>query len=564
MYSFCIYGTNLKYHKGLLRNIQELLSLKNNNNSIVIYKSQDIVLLPEILELQDIEKERIIVREIEENGNNRFMIYRLFAFDEFQDSFDYIFIRDADSSVVSGRDLWCIEEFMNHPEFDFHTIRDHHYHYSCKYMVGLLGFQVNKKTRKYFHFKQEFENNFSQKNEDRYMLDVDFVKCYLDKQIKYFKFMIHSSAYTENDIFVYPILKPLNKQGTDFAGNVLNERQEPQFKFHAPYTFTANPVNVEAKEIESEKIESEKIESEKIESKEIETVSRKVYEIQDVYKSNEEIKAMKKIVVGTTYKNRIPNDDEFVIVYGNYCLDDNNVPTDNSPNKVYRNAYFYLQDKKDLAFDRFEYDPVWEPLGIIYIMNVENREDRMVLTLIELAKLHIPFDRIHHYIGKIDKSVHKYIAATRNHAECVADFMMSGKDYALFLEDDITVIDSPEEQIQKFKTFFERKYDFDVCLLATSRHFSIKPYDDLLSLSYQQCTTSSAYLLSSKTADKVYECFDTGISKMIETGNTHDYCVDRYWCKLQANNKFFVFKNKIMYQSCTWSSLQQKPVMQFD
>jgi hypothetical protein len=85
----------------------------------------------------------------------------------------------------------------------------------------------------------------------------------------------------------------------------------------------------------------------------------------------------------------------------------------------------------------------------------------------------------------------------------------------------------------------------------------------------------------------VYECFDTGISKMLETGNTHDHCVDRFWTKLQyqekkehqdnkdnkdnqekygkeRGNRFFVFKDKVMYQSCTWSSLQQKPVMQFD
>jgi hypothetical protein len=78
------------------------------------------------------------------------------------------------------------------------------------------------------------------------------------------------------------------------------------------------------------------------------------------------------------------------------------------------------------------------------------------------------------------------------------------------------------------------------------------PLDDLLSVSRQACTTSSAYILQKSTAGALLQTTKTGLEKMIGSGDQHNFCIDRYWVRLP---KIYFFKTKLAYQRPSYSNL---------
>ena len=70
----------------------------------------------------------------------------------------------------------------------------------------------------------------------------------------------------------------------------------------------------------------------------------------------------------------------------------------------------------------------------------------------------------------------------------------------------------------------------------------LEQFDDLLLCSHQECTTSSSYLLNKKTIEKVYNCVLEGYNLLCKKDSSADiYCIDRYWTKMNKDNKMFIF-----------------------
>jgi hypothetical protein len=85
-----------------------------------------------------------------------------------------------------------------------------------------------------------------------------------------------------------------------------------------------------------------------------------------------------------------------------------------------------------------------------------------------------------------------------------------------------------------------------------SKHGERVPLNELLSITKQPCTTSSAYFLTKETINNVLEVADEGLQKMIETNDQHSFCIDRYWCKL---TDLVFFKKKLVFQRPSFSNL---------
>ena len=112
------------------------------------------------------------------------------------------------------------------------------------------------------------------------------------------------------------------------------------------------------------------------------------------------------------------------------------------------------------------------------------------------------------------------------------------------------------------KTF---KLDFDIVFLAYSKYGKIVESEiNLLAHSYQPCTTSSAYIINKKNGHKIEDCLKTGFEMMKEGKDPSIYCCDRYWAKLQSNNKFYVFRDKLGFQKITYSDIVNKINYNFD
>ncbi|MFI0435330.1 MAG: glycosyltransferase family 25 protein [Parachlamydiaceae bacterium] len=280
--------------------------------------------------------------------------------------------------------------------------------------------------------------------------------------------------------------------------------------------------------------------------------------------SNELIEKLRrngKQIIATTDPAREAKHNELIIVYGNYHHAHNNLPY---CDKIWRHPLYF----KELIHSQIEYDPAWESIGVIYILNLEERKDRYQEILSELCRMKAPLHRIHHY--KVKKEVVSgvqffdgLLSCTKNHRNIVADFLNGSYQTCLVLEDDVTFTADVEGNLKRLKTFFDRAYDYEVCLLNSSKNHEMKEYDDLLLLSYQECTTCSAYLLNRKGAEKVLVCFQEGYEKMIESRNAC-YACDLCWTKLQKNHKFFLFKTKFGYQRCNYSSISGQTNCHFD
>jgi hypothetical protein len=275
-----------------------------------------------------------------------------------------------------------------------------------------------------------------------------------------------------------------------------------------------------------------------------------------IHNSSFLIEKLKKRIIATFDPSRVPKEDEFVICYGEYphtvdCLPYSTI--------CYRHPLYFNQVKHD----QIEYNPCWESVEQIYILNLEERKDRYMHILVELCRAQAPLHRIYHYKAKKGPEG-PYVGATQNHLEAVTHFLNSNFKHCLILEDDFLFHSNLKKIQMQLKTFFERNYEYQICFLAYSKYGRIEPKDDLVGQSFQPCTTSSAYLLNSKTAKKIQESFATGITEMRNGHSPTVFCCDRYWAKLQSEPGFYVFADKLGYQRITHSDITGKVNYNFD
>ena len=256
-------------------------------------------------------------------------------------------------------------------------------------------------------------------------------------------------------------------------------------------------------------------------------------------------------IIATYNVDRQPKDEELIMCYGDFALTSQSLICNNP---IQRHYLFQEYIGPDLE----EYDSVWDYIDQIYVINLKERVDRWVHMLREFGRMNIPFSKVTKIEAiKVDhyrSDLNGHIGCAQSHLKALEDAQEHQYQNIIVFEDDFCFTSNIEKNKQQIQTFFERKYDFDVCLLAASKYHCIKPYDDLLSLSYQVCTTCSGYLLSKNGQEKVLLIWKNALQNLIETGNHGLYACDRSWSILQSQNKFFLFTNKIGFQSITYSN----------
>src|SRR5207245_2177138 len=125
----------------------------------------------------------------------------------------------------------------------------------------------------------------------------------------------------------------------------------------------------------------------------------------------------------------------------------------------------------------------------------------------------------------------------------------------IVVEDDFGFTDDIELHKKTLAEFFHRQYQFDICLLSSSKHGRIAPKDDLVSLPRQQCTNAHGYILSREGINKVVGCWSDALRSLIQTGDTLRFAVDRCWSALQGE-RFLVFKTGMGFQVPSYSDIE--------
>ena len=127
--SFSLYGKDLKFLRGAVRNAEIVSSLSQNWIS-VFYVGRDV---PKWV-LTDLKSRGALIREQKVDWHSNGMFWRFYAINEFD--FDYVLIRDVDSRL-GNRELALIDTWMKSRKI-VHVIRDHPFH-AALIMGGLWG-----------------------------------------------------------------------------------------------------------------------------------------------------------------------------------------------------------------------------------------------------------------------------------------------------------------------------------------------------------------------------------------------------------------------------------------
>lgn len=264
----------------------------------------------------------------------------------------------------------------------------------------------------------------------------------------------------------------------------------------------------------------------------------------------EEVKIGKK-VIGTYDHNRLPNENEIVIIIGDYPVSKESLVISNPMKRNYRWALKF-------EYDEFEAHSCWDSVDFINVINSDDRPDRLFDILREFKKMQVPLNKVVRQPAIIDSStgnpyVNGLVGCFKSHISILENMNnLNIKNIAVF-EDDFTFSEPMDENKNFLELFFNRKYDYEVLLLATSAEGKITPKDDLVSLSYQPCTTTSGFILSKNGLDKVLPLWKNANDMLIATWNFNVYACDRYWSLIQSDNSMYVFNRKTGYQRPSFS-----------
>jgi GR25 family glycosyltransferase involved in LPS biosynthesis len=538
VFSFCIYGSERNYYNGLLENVQ-IIREYFPDFEIYVYKG----ICDASWTFEDVK-----IIETQKDGAIN-MLYRYLPL-EFA---EIGFVRDADSRIYE-RDRWCISQFLQSSK-NYHIVRDHYYHKE-PIMGGIFG------------WKKPINLDFQLDREIGYSQDMTYLKDYLYPLIK-----SDSLVHTNNYAFLgehVELIEIHHKDKYDFIGNVIWNgnpkfeyfvgdlliqltflRAQDQFILCKHLTELLDPLSIPYHQ------RYQVFDIAYTANYYLNDVSKCQYWLsqfefaeinQHIYNNSNFLFAkLGKKIVASFDSLREPLENEIVIVYGNYPDWHHALPCSS---KVFRHVSLFFK----LRHHTVEYDSSWEFVDTIYILNLEDRSDRFSDTLLSLCAVNAPLHRVHHYKAKKD-GLPPYVGATKNHVDVIKHFIESGKDKCLILEDDIVFVDDHKHIKDSLTKLSKRTYDYTLCFLSLSKTGERQPLDDLLSVSKQPCTTSSAYLLQISTAQKVLEITNEGLEKMQSTGDHHNFCIDRYWTKL---SNIFFFRKKLAYQRPSFSNLTKQ------
>lgn len=588
VFSFCIYGEDMKYYLGLEENIC-IINEYFPDYHIHIYCGTN----RNDAFLNELPKEyfNVHLHDTGKEGNVN-TIYRYSPL--ILDGIERVIIRDADSEI-NERDQWCINHFiqLNDETRLCQVIRDHYWHKS-RIMAGLSHFRI--KGHVYEKIKQELSAVFKEIDEGIHHFHYGSDEIVLNERI--FP-IIQDYVLVYSNICVYQgeTFKSIDflNNGTNFCGNVMNyfflvseTNKYGHIKRHKFNYFEYNFL-YQMEWLHSQKqydlmisvfneygfhrIDRNIITSvlyhvltAYIQKNDIENSMKMYglfykYSISDAIKHTIEpfflmVKNAGYSVIGTCDVNYIPKDREFVLYFGNYPDDYMGLP---QSFQIYRHFIF----RNSIPMDRFECAECWKSVDRIFIMGLENEFERMNDTIMHLTSMNAPLNRIEEYRAKKDLELSDiYIGATKNHLDCLKKMVDEKYETCLFLEDDFIFSSNIRENQEKLFTFFERKYDYNICFLSASKYHLREDYDDLLILSKQICTTSSGYLVNCKNIELVYETVKEGYEQLLEKKTQSEkYCIDRYWTKL---DKLYIFKQKIGFQKPSQSKITGRLNIELD
>jgi hypothetical protein len=281
------------------------------------------------------------------------------------------------------------------------------------------------------------------------------------------------------------------------------------------------------------------------------TIDKKTLELTDPFLRR--IAGDKKVIASFDAR-RMPSSGEIIIIYGNYPHMFENLVINNPIKR-------HVADFWSFEHHCIEYDRRWDGVDQIYLINADERRDRLDAVLRELASGRAPFHRVTRVsaiksrIGSTSQLKGR-IGCLQSHIEVLRRALTQKFEHILVLEDDFCFTSEVDTHLSDLQKFFDRSYNYWVCLIATSKYGQVIPQDDLVSLSFQECTNAAGYLVSREGMEQVLAVREYALERLKATEDQGRYANDRSWTVLQSSGKFLVFNKKFGFQTASISDIE--------
>jgi len=200
----------------------------------------------------------------------------------------------------------------------------------------------------------------------------------------------------------------------------------------------------------------------------------------------------------------------------------------------------------------------WDNIGVIYYINLDDREDRKHLFLEEMDKVDLPSNKIER-ISAIYEKDRGAFGCSKSHIKALESFINSGHDNCIIFEDDFVFTESKEVVLQSLDNVFKKGLDFDVIMLSANIIVSEpSEYPSLAKAINVQ--TASGYMVSKKYVNTLKENFTEGASLLEKSFSGRQYlgqyAVDQYWKQLQPISNWYIFEPKLGKQRQSYSNIE--------
>lgn len=192
-----------------------------------------------------------------------------------------------------------------------------------------------------------------------------------------------------------------------------------------------------------------------------------------------------------------------------------------------------------------------EDTPTIYI-NLEKRLDRKINILTELNKIEITnpfrFNAIEMKNGAIGCSL--------SHIKCLELAIKNNYEHVLICEDDISILE-PELFKNNVNQFLNSNIEWDVVLIAGNNMLPYKPINNFCIQIYN-CLTTTGYIVKKHYLKTLLNNFKTGVMNLMKNENESSFKIDKYWLKLQQNDKWFMIIPPTIIQKEDYSDIENK------
>jgi glycosyl transferase family 25 len=199
---------------------------------------------------------------------------------------------------------------------------------------------------------------------------------------------------------------------------------------------------------------------------------------------------------------------------------------------------------------------------VLYI-NLDKRDDRnrYIQKQLALVGLESKAQRV-----KAVELENGALGCSMSHLKCIEMAKKNKWPHVLVCEDDVTFL-YPTILQSQFNACLEvlssigsinKEKEWDVILLAGNNMMPYKPVSDTC-IQVTHCLTTTCYLVKSEYYDTLIQNYKEGIKLFMKNPeNKKEYAIDKYWLRLQENDKWFLITPLTVIQREDYSDIEKK------